>query len=104
MASKPTTNPSGRPTLQGELSKEDMDLETLFMENKLENLKDLFSGQITMDPNIISSLFNPNEPLFLSPTKENAALGNDFTKKNPVTTTFSHFFFYFQEANNYLFS
>ena len=56
-----------------------MDLETLFMENKLENLKDLFSGQITMDPNIISSLFNPNEPLFLSPTKENAALGNDFT-------------------------
>ena len=56
-----------------------MDLETLFMENKLENLKDLFSGQITMDPNIISSLFNPNEPLFLSPTKENAALGNNFT-------------------------
>ena len=104
VASKPTTNPSGRPTLQRELSKEDMDLETLFMENKLENLKDLFSGQITMDPNIISSLFNPNEPLFLSPTKENAALGNDFTKKNPVTTTFSHFFFYFQEANNYLFS
>ena len=94
VASKPTTNPSGRPTLQRELSKEDMDLETLFMENKLENLKDLFSGQITMDPNIISSLFNPNEPLFLSPTKENAALGNDFTKKNPLTTTFSHFFLF----------
>ena len=77
MASKPASTSSTRPKLQRELSKEDIDVETLFMQKEVDNLKDILSGQITFDSNIISNLFNPNEPLYLSPSKDNAAIGKE---------------------------
>ena len=59
------SSPGGaRPTLQREISKEDFDLETMMMQKDIDNLKDMLSGQITLDSSLISNLFNPNEPLF----------------------------------------
>ena len=59
------SSPGGaRPTLQREISKEDFDLETMMMQKDIDNLKDMLSGQITLDSSLISNLFNPNEPFF----------------------------------------
>ena len=55
--------PSRRPLLQREISKEDFDLETTLMQKDLDNLKEMLSGQITFDTNILSNLFSPDEPL-----------------------------------------
>lgn len=52
-----------RPVLQREISKEDFDVETMLMQKEIDNLKDILSGQITLDPNIVTNLFNPDEPL-----------------------------------------
>ena len=54
---------SRRPLLQREISKEDFDLETTLMQKDLDNLKEMLSGQITFDTNILSNLFSPDEPL-----------------------------------------
>ena len=66
--------PSRRPILQREISKEDFDLETTLMQKDLDNLKEMLSGQITFDSNILSNLFNPEEPLASYFTASN----NDF--------------------------
>jgi hypothetical protein len=46
-----------RPMLHREISKEDFDLETTMMQKDLDNLKEMLSGQITFDTNILSNLF-----------------------------------------------
>lgn len=66
--------PTRRPILQREISKEDFDLETTLMQKDLDNLKEMLSGQITFDSNILSNLFNPDEPL----ASYFAASNNDF--------------------------
>ena len=66
--------PTRRPLLQREISKEDFDLETTMMQKDLDNLKEMLSGQITFDANILSNLFNPDEPL----ASYFAASNNDF--------------------------
>ena len=52
-----------RPTLNRELSREDMDLEVNTVQKDLDHLKDMLSGQITLDSSLISNLFNPDESL-----------------------------------------
>ena len=52
-----------RPTLHRELSREDMDLEVNTVQKDLDHLKDMLSGQITLDSSLISNLFNPDESL-----------------------------------------
>lgn len=69
--------PTRRPLLQREISKEDFDLETTMMQKDLDNLKEMLSGQITFDANILSNLFNPDEPL----ASYFAASNNDFTNQ-----------------------
>ena len=64
-STKENTTPT-RPTLQRELSKEDFDADTFFMENEIDNLKQILSGQIKMDTNMISNLFDPSVPLYFS--------------------------------------
>ena len=72
------SSPGGaRPTLQREISKEDFDLETMMMQKDIDNLKDMLSGQITLDSNLISNLFNPNEPLFNLNYPGDNLTGND---------------------------
>lgn len=53
-----------RPVLHREISREDFDAELSTMTKDLDNLKDMLSGQITLDPGLISSIFNPEEPMF----------------------------------------
>ena len=57
------TTVTGRPVLQREISKEDVDMDVSFLQKDLDNLKELLSGQVTLDPNFISSLFSPDDPL-----------------------------------------
>jgi len=52
-----------RPQLKRLESREDMDQEMTFMQKDLDNLRDILSGQVTVDSNFISSLFNPDDPL-----------------------------------------
>jgi len=77
-SSKENTTPT-RPTLQRELSKEDFDADTFFMDNEIDNLKQILSGQIKMDTNMISNLFDPNVPLYFS--------GKDPITGNPIEQT-----------------
>jgi len=52
-----------RPVLQRELSREDFDTVINTNEKDLDNLKDILSGQITVDTSLINSIFtNENEP------------------------------------------
>ena len=54
------------------------------MQKEIDNLKDILSGQITLDSNIISNLFNPNEPLIIgSPGKDNAGGQLSLQLENP---------------------
>merc|ERR1712001_768948 len=50
-----------RPVLHREISKEDFDLDTNSMQKELDNLKDILSGQITLDSTLVSSLFNVDD-------------------------------------------
>ena len=50
-----------RPVLQRELSREDFDSVILNNEKDLDNLKDILSGQITLDSSLVSSLFNVDQ-------------------------------------------
>ena len=50
-----------RPTLQRELSREDFDTDIVSMQKDIDNLKDILSGQITLDTSLVSSLFNTTE-------------------------------------------
>jgi len=68
-STKEKTTPT-RPTLQRELSKEDFDADTFFMENEIDNLKQILSGQIKMDTSMISNLFDPNVPLYFPSGKD----------------------------------
>ncbi len=61
-----TRSPSkllSRPTLMRELSKEDLDMETTFTQKEIDNLKDVLSGQVNIDPSLLTNLFSPEEPL-----------------------------------------
>lgn len=55
------TSTPKRPTLLRELSKEDMDTDISSMQRELDNLKDLLSGQITLDTSLVTSLFSPED-------------------------------------------
>ena len=50
-----------RPTLQRELSREDFDTDIVSMQKDIDNLKDILSGQITLDTGLVSSLFNTSD-------------------------------------------
>jgi len=50
-----------RPTLQRELSREDFDTDIVSMQKDIDSLKDLLSGQITLDASLVSSLFNTEQ-------------------------------------------
>ena len=50
-----------RPTLQRELSREDFDTDIVSMQKDIDSLKDLLSGQITLDASLVSSLFNSDQ-------------------------------------------
>ena len=52
-----------RPALHREMSREDMDLEVNTVQKDLDHLKDMLSGQITLDSSLITNLFNPDESL-----------------------------------------
>ena len=47
-----------RPTLHREISKEDFDTDISSMQKDLDNLKEMLSGQITLDTSLVSSLFS----------------------------------------------
>ena len=49
--------------LPREISKEDFDLDINSMQKELDNLKDILSGQITLDSTLVSSLFNVDDGL-----------------------------------------
>ena len=46
-----------------EISKEDFDLDINSMQKELDNLKDILSGQITLDSTLVSSLFNVDDSM-----------------------------------------
>jgi hypothetical protein len=50
-----------RPVLHREISKEDFDLDINSMQKELDNLKEILSGQITLDSTLVSSLFNVDD-------------------------------------------
>ena len=50
--------PTKRPVLQRQITKEDFDLDVNNMHAELESLKDILSGQISIDPSMVSSLFD----------------------------------------------
>jgi heat shock transcription factor 1 len=52
-----------RPVLRRGLSKEDLDMETTFTQREIDKLQEVFSGQVNFDPTLLSTLFNPEEPL-----------------------------------------
>lgn len=56
----PTRTPN-RPTLTREISREDIDTDMTMTTKDLDNLKDILSGQITLDPNLITNIFNPED-------------------------------------------
>ena len=45
-----------RPVLHREISKEDFDLDINSMQKELDNLKEILSGQITLDTSLVSRL------------------------------------------------
>ena len=55
--------PAVRPKLQRQITKEDFDLDINSMQKELDNLKDILSGQITLDSTLVSSLFNVDDGL-----------------------------------------
>ena len=50
-----------RPVLQREMSVEDFDTVINTNEKELDNLKDILSGQITLDTSLVSSLFTADQ-------------------------------------------
>ena len=50
--------PAVRPKLQRQITKEDFDLDVNNMQADLESLKDILSGQISLDNTMASSLFD----------------------------------------------
>merc|ERR1712059_116077 len=52
-----------RPVLHREISKEDFDLDINSMQKELDNLKEILSGQITLDTSLVSSLFSTEDNL-----------------------------------------
>jgi len=83
-----------RPVLHREISKEDFDLDINTMQKELDNLKEILSGQITLDSTLVSSLFNvddgiPNMNLFneaLLNQEEEAGVGGQGGAGNSVVT------------------
>jgi len=80
----PSTSTPKRPVLMREVSKEDVDVDLTSMQRELDNLKDLLSGQITLDTSLVSSLFNPDESLNNSMGIFNDGLLNLSVEKEPV--------------------
>jgi len=52
-----------RPVLHREISKEDFDTDINSMQKELDNLKEILSGQITLDTSLVSSLFSSEDNL-----------------------------------------
>ena len=50
--------PNKRPILQRQITKEDFDLDVTNMQTDIDGLKDIFAGQITLDANLVASLFD----------------------------------------------
>ena len=50
--------PTKRPVLQRQITKEDFDLDVNNMQAELDSLKDILSGQISIDTSMVSSLFD----------------------------------------------
>jgi len=55
--------PRKRPVLHREISKEDFDTDINHMQKELDHLKDLLSGQITLDTSLVNSLFSAEDNL-----------------------------------------
>lgn len=62
-AGQPAESSLKRPALMREISKEDFDMDISNMQQELDNLKEILSGQITLDTSLVSSLFSPEEQL-----------------------------------------
>ena len=62
-AKSPNALVSTRPVLRREISKEDFDMDVTSLQNDLDNLKDILSGQVTLDSNFVTSLFTPDDPI-----------------------------------------
>jgi len=53
--------PSKRSVLNRDISKEDFDLDISSMQKELDNLKEILSGQITLDTSLVSNLFSSEQ-------------------------------------------
>jgi len=53
--------PKKRPGLTRDISKEDFDLDISSMQKELDNLKEILSGQITLDTSLVSNLFTAEQ-------------------------------------------
>eukprot|EP00092_Neocalanus_flemingeri_P022341 GFUD01024230.1.p1 GENE.GFUD01024230.1~~GFUD01024230.1.p1 ORF type:complete len:448 (+),score=132.43 GFUD01024230.1:47-1345(+) len=51
-------SPTNRPILQRQITREDFDQDVTNMQHELDSLKDIMAGQITLDANMVDSLFN----------------------------------------------
>lgn len=74
---------SKRPILHREISKEDFDIDINTMQTELDNLKELLSGQITLDSSLVSSLFSAEDSIsgLLNDTNDEISASN---KQNKV--------------------
>jgi hypothetical protein len=53
--------PSKRSVLNRDISKEDFDMDISSMQKELDNLKEILSGQITLDTSLVSNLFSAEQ-------------------------------------------
>ena len=58
VAADTSVMPTKRPVLQRQITKEDFDLDVNNIGAELESLKDILSGQISIDTSMVSSLFD----------------------------------------------
>ncbi|XP_040576048.1 heat shock factor protein 4 [Lepeophtheirus salmonis] len=75
---------NSRPILTREISKEDIDLDMNNMQKDLDNLKDILSGQVTLDTSIISNIFNPEEPLYSFVPSSGGAPSSNNLSSTPI--------------------
>ena len=53
--------PTKRPVMNRDISKEDFDMDISSMQKELDNLKEILSGQITLDTSLVSNLFSAEQ-------------------------------------------
>ncbi|CAB4055169.1 unnamed protein product [Lepeophtheirus salmonis] len=54
------------------------------MQKDLDNLKDILSGQVTLDTSIISNIFNPEEPLYSFVPSSGGAPSSNNLSSTPI--------------------